>query len=145
MGFLAQVSNSRYLKKEDALPTAMLLTITGAKRENVAPQGEREKVKVVLYFAETEKGFVLGSVTAGQIASFLGDPGETPEKWFGQKIVLFCDPTVMMGPKQVGGLRVRAPRNQGATGQQQNTATSWQQAQPNTIAPNPVAPGNEDY
>lgn len=144
MGFLAQVGNSRYLAKGDADAKDLLLTITGAKRENVSPPGEQPKQKVVLYFAEVEKGLVLGKTTANQIASFLGDPGETPEKWFGHKIVVFHDKTVMMKGECVGGLRVRQPRNQTAAQQQsQQSATSWQQAQPRPAAP--PASSNDNY
>jgi hypothetical protein len=147
MGFLTQIGNSRFLAKGDADAKDLLLTITGAKRENVAAPGEQPKQKVVLYFAETEKGMVLGKTTANQIASFLGDPGETPEKWFGQKIVVFHDRTVIMRGECVGGLRVRQPRNQ----PQQPSATSWQQAAPQPQQQQPgwmppvTPPSPDDY
>jgi len=129
MSFLNSLGNSKYLKKEDAVPQPLLLTITGCEEENVMMENEPEKFKKVLYFAESDKGFVLGPTTGGQIASFLGDPGDDVTKWFGKKIVLFCDKTVMMGHKLVGGLRVREPRNQGR-GPQQPPAQQRQQAAP---------------
>lgn len=138
MGFLASLGNSRFLKKEDASPKPLLLTITSAGQENVAMEGEREKIKTILYFKETDKGFVLGKTTGEQIASFLGDPGDTPDRWFGKQIVLYCDPNVMMKGKLVGGLRVRQPR----IPQGQTANPAWPQpaqaaAQPQTSAPQP--------
>lgn len=118
MSFLATLGSSRYLKKEDATPTPLLLTIKNHQVEDVSQEGEPEKMKTVLYFYETEKGFVLGPTTGNQIASFLGDPGEDPRPWYNKKIVLYNDPNVTMKGKLVGGLRVRAPRNQPPAQQQ---------------------------
>lgn len=112
MGFLNKLGNSKYLKKEDCLPTPKLLTISEIVEEDVSMENEPEKMKQVVYFTEEEKGFVLGKTTGEQIASFLGDPGENPATWYGHKIVLYCDPNVTMHGKVVGGLRVRQPRNQ---------------------------------
>jgi hypothetical protein len=133
MGFLNKLGNSKYLKKEDAQPTPLLLTITEICEENVAMENEPDKFKQVVYFAETDKGFVLGKTTGQQIASFLGDPGDNPTAWYGQKIVLFCDPSVTMRGDVVGGLRVRQPR-----GQAQAPAPAQQP--PQRQAPAPRAP-----
>lgn len=141
MGFLSSLGNSRYLKKEDANPTPLLLTIAGAKEENVSMEGESQKIKTVLYFQETSKGFVLGKVTGEQIASFLGDPGESPVAWFGKKIVLYCDPNVMMKGKIVGGLRVRQPRNAAQLVTQATHAASAQRQVP---TPPPVDPDEDN-
>jgi len=115
MSFIDKLGNSKYLKKESALPTPLLLTIKEICEEDVAMDGEPEKLKQVVYFTEVDKGFVLGKVTGQQIASFLGNPGNDPTPWYGKKIVLYCDPNVTMKGKLVGGLRVRAPRGPAAT------------------------------
>lgn len=140
MGFLANLANSRYLKKEDAMPTPILLTIAEIKEENVAMDNEPPKMKQVAYFKETDKGFVIGKVTGSQMASFLGDPGDTPVAWYGKQIVLYCDPNVMMKGKLVGGLRVRAPRGAAAVASQQTTFRQPVQ----TGAPKPPPQEEED-
>lgn len=124
MSFLNKLGNSRFLKKEDTMPTPLLLTIAEIREENVAMVNEAPKMKQVVYFAESDKGFVLGKVTGQQIASFLGDPGDNPRAWYGKRIVLYCDPNVTMASKLVGGIRVRAPRGPAATPVNQPMPTS---------------------
>jgi len=143
MSFLNKLANSRYLKKEDAMPTPLLLTIAEIREENVAMDNEPEKIKMVVYFRETQKGFVLGKTTGTQIASFLGDPGPTPTAWYGKQIVLYCDPNVMMRGQLVGGLRVRAPRGAAAAQPQQRPVQ--QTAPVNTPKPPPVEEDDVPY
>lgn len=129
MSFLNKLGNSKFLKKEDAMPNPLLLTIQEIREEDVSMEGEPEKLKQVAYFAEVEKGFVLGKTTGEQIASFLGDPGDDPRLWYGKKIVLYCDPNVTMKGKLVGGVRVRAPRGPAATSVNQTPGQVLQQPQ----------------
>jgi hypothetical protein len=68
-------------------------------------------MKWCLTFAEC-KPMVLNSTNGQVIAAFLGS--ENTDDWVGHKIVLFNDPSVMYAGKFSGGLRARAPKNQGA-------------------------------
>jgi hypothetical protein len=42
----------------------------------------------------------------------LATGGRTVGEISGKKIVVYNDPTVMFGKKAVGGIRIRAPKNQ---------------------------------
>lgn len=106
-----QLKQSRYLSQGD-VGTGVLVTIKGVTQENVGLEGEPEKLRWVMTFAEAEKGLVLNSTNGQLIASFL--KSDESDNWIGHKIVLFNDPTISFGGKLVGGIRVRAPRGQAA-------------------------------
>lgn len=134
MSFLNTLGSSRFLKKED-VGAGMVFTVKGAAKEDVSQEDEPEKIKVVLYFEESEKGLVLGVTVGNQIASFLGDPGESPRAWYGKKIELYNDTNVTMKGKIVGGIRARQPRG----GQPPQQQPQPQAQQPNQAwdAPKP--------
>lgn len=101
---ISDLRNSEYLTKED-VGKGMLLTIVDCTEERV---GKDKELLWCLHFKETEKKMVCKTVNAALIQSFLG--GEHTDEWKGKQIVLFNDPTVIMGNRAVGGIRVRAPR-----------------------------------
>lgn len=104
-----QMNEGKYLKKED-FPQPALLTIKGFKRENVARDDEPDELKWVVYFHEIDRGLALNVVNTQSLKIATGR--DSSEESIGCKVVLYNDPSVSMGGKLVGGVRVRAPRNQ---------------------------------
>ncbi len=87
-----------YLKASDITePTP--LTIKEAKVEQL---GDREKI--VVYFDEVEKGFVLNKINTSRISKQVGS-SET-QKWPGNKIILFATEVEYDG-KDVPCIRVK--------------------------------------
>lgn len=119
---LAELLPSTYLKKED-FPTPALLTIDRLERVNVAPEGQPPENKWALHFLELDRALVLNSTNIQTLGALLGDD---TDHWLGHKIVAFADPTVAYAGKLVGGIRLRAPKQQ--------------QAKPAAAAPAPAAP-----
>lgn len=105
---LAELLPSTYLKKED-FPTPALLTIDRLERVNVAPEGQPPEHKWALYFAELERALVLNSTNIQTLGALLGDD---TDNWIGHKIVAYHDPSVAYAGKLVGGIRLRAPKQQ---------------------------------
>ena len=105
-----QLKQSNFLTRHD-VGKGMLVTIKGdVFQENVAKSGAPEELRYCIEFEEAEKPMVLNSTNGQIIAGITGSQESTA--WAGHKIVLFDDPTVSFGGKLVGGIRVRAPRNQ---------------------------------
>lgn len=100
-------SDSAYLKKED-FPEPETLTIEEVREEEVTAPGKEAKLRVVLYFAEVEKGLVLNQ-SNGLVLELL-TKSEDPEKWVGTRVRVFNDPTVEFGGKRVGGIRLAPVR-----------------------------------
>lgn len=97
-----------YLKKED-VPQPQLLTISAVKEEQVG-HGESSDTRAVCYFEEVEKGLVLNVTTINTLEALFGT--DESDAFAGKKVVLYADPEVQYQGKRVGGLRLRAPRNQ---------------------------------
>lgn len=108
---ISVLKNSKFLKKEDCNPP-ILLTITDCTEENISKEGAAEEFKWCLHFSEVDKPLVLNSTCGQIIAGFTGK--DNTDDWVGVKVVLFHDPNVSFGGKLIGGIRVRAPRNQPA-------------------------------
>lgn len=107
-----QLKNSQFLKKEDVGKGA-LLTIRSCDQQNVALPGAPEELKWALHFDEIEKPFILNQTNGTLISSILAS--DESDNWIGKKIVLYSDPTIMFAGKVIGGIRVRAPKNQPPT------------------------------
>ncbi len=103
------LKNSKFLTKSDFEQPA-LLTITGCTELNVAKDGAPEEYKWCLHFKESEKPLVLSSTKGQIIANFIGN--DNTDHWVGHKVVLFHDPNVSFAGKVIGGIGVRAPKNQ---------------------------------
>ncbi len=106
---ISQIKQSRFLTRGD-VGKGVLVTITSVSQENVAQEGQAEELRWAVFFTETDKPMVLNSTNAQIIAQIVKD--EETDHWAGHKVVLYDDPTVSFGGKLVGGIRVRAPRNQ---------------------------------
>lgn len=111
MAHISQIKDSRFIKKEDIGP-GKLVTIHSVVLENVAPQGQPEEKKYVIWFEELDKPMVLNTTNAQLIAAALGGQEEQEEtdNWPGHKVVLYIDPTVQYAGKIIGGIRVRPPK-----------------------------------
>ena len=103
-GFL--VTNSDYMKKEDC-PQPILCTIAGATVEKLGDDD-----KLVIHFSDHNKGLVANKVNLTLMAQIFASTDT--DEWIGKKIVLYTDASVMMSGKVVGGVRVRAAKNQPA-------------------------------
>lgn len=101
-------SQSKYLSKEDVDPP-LLLTVAGMRLDELEIEGQRER-KAVLCFTEDVKPMILNNTNKELLKVATG--GETVGQIRGKQIVVFNDPTVMFGKKAVGGIRIRAPKNQ---------------------------------
>jgi len=108
---VSELKQSNFLKKEDC-GNGILVTIRECREENIAKDGAPHEMRWILYFDEQEKGMVLNSTNGQIIQSITGS--DDSDNWAGRKIVLYHDPSVIYAGKLVGGIRVRAPRNQPA-------------------------------
>lgn len=108
---ISQLKQSRFLTRAD-VGRGALVTVKEVYQDNVAKEGAPEELRWCISFDELEKPMVLNS-TNGQIIAQITKSEDT-DGWPGHKVVLYDDPTVSFGGKLVGGIRVRAPRNQPA-------------------------------
>ena len=106
-----QMKTSKFLASGDVREKPLLLTMTKLHKENVAMEGAEPDNKWCVSFAEAEKPMVLNQTNIQLIGAIHGP--ET-DNWAGKKIVLYHDPTISFGGKLIGGLRVRAAKNQPA-------------------------------
>jgi len=106
---IASLKQSKFLTKAD-VGTGVLATIKEVYQDNTALEGAPEDLKWIISFSEIEKPMVLNS-TNGQLIAQITGSDET-DNWYGHKIVLYEDPSISFRGKVVGGIRVRAPRNQ---------------------------------
>ena len=103
-----EMSESKYLKKEDCTPP-MTLTISGLSKENLARDGEPPEMRWILQFSEAVKPCVLNMTNIRMIAHVTGS--EETNDWIGKKITLWNDPTVSFNGN-VGGIRVQSQVSQ---------------------------------
>jgi hypothetical protein len=100
---------SNYVKAKD-IKNPTPLTITSAESQTFNEGKPDEATKLVVYFKEIEQGVVLCKESIRQINRITGqdqDTGDT-DKWTGQKVTLFFDPTIEFPKgKRVGGLRFK--------------------------------------
>ena len=106
---ISQLKSSNFLTKED-VGRGALLTIKEVTQENVAKTGAPEELKYCLHFVEADKPMVLNSTNGQLIAKITGS--EDSDGWAGKKVVLYNDPNVSFAGKVVGGIRIRAPKQQ---------------------------------
>ena len=102
----SDMRESKFLKQSD-IGKAVLWTIHGVEKVNVAAEGAEPEHKWGLSFRESEKPLVLNQTNIQTLEAIIGDDTDV---WSGKRIVLYIDPTVMYSGKRVGGIRVRAPK-----------------------------------
>jgi hypothetical protein len=106
---ISEMRESKFLKQSD-VGAGVLFTITGCRQHNVAVQGAEPELKWCLEFHESDKPLVMNQTNAQLCAHIFGS--DDTDDWTGKKLVLYTDPNVSYGGKLVGGIRVRAPKNQ---------------------------------
>lgn len=101
---LDQAFPSKYLSAADLQGRALTLEISHVNEERIGDEN-----KLVLYFHNKTKGFVLNKTNATTIASLLNS--DDTDDWGGQKIIIRPDKTQFQG-KVVDCIRVsvEAPR-----------------------------------
>jgi len=112
MASINDLKTSKFLKQED-VGEGVPVTIRALSKENVAKEGAEPEYKWTLHFEEFDKPLVLNSTNGQIIAKITGFEDDIEIKWIGTKVVLYADPNVSFGGKLVGGIRVRAIKNQG--------------------------------
>ena len=79
--------------------------------------GQDKEHKLVVWFAETEKGLVFNKINGETISEIVGD--DDSDSWADQKVVLFADKTDF-GGRRVDCIRVRAPRGKSCQEQRES-------------------------
>lgn len=102
----SEMRESKFLKQSD-VGKAVLWTIHGLEKVNVAKEGAEPEHKWALTFHESDKPLVLNATNIQLLEKILGDDTDL---WTGKRVVLYVDPNVSYGGKIVGGIRVRAPK-----------------------------------
>jgi hypothetical protein len=102
-----QLTSSKYLKGSDFKEPA-LCVIADVKKQNVAKDNEPPKYRGVMFFEGHEKGLVLNTTNLKRAAKACNS--ENTDDWIGKKVVVYFDDEVEFGGEQVGGIRLRAPR-----------------------------------
>jgi hypothetical protein len=106
---LDQMFPSKYLNKND-LAAPVRATVARVTIEELQSDNGREE-KPVIHFMGDVKPLILNRTNADAIASYFGDDSD---HWTGKVLEVFFDPSVRMGNKAVGGVRVRVPQGQAA-------------------------------
>ncbi|MBN1458342.1 MAG: hypothetical protein JXA57_02315 [Armatimonadetes bacterium] len=109
-----------YLGKPD-LEKPILVTIRGTEGREI--EGKR---KLVIWFEEVARAWIANKTAIRTIRELYGDD---LAGWRGKPLVLFVDPQVEFGGRQVGGVRCRAPRDRSPSPQPQS--------EPNAAPPRP--------
>jgi len=100
---------SRFVSKSDlpAPPNGILVTILGVGQEQVKDDTGENKTKYTLAVKELPKPLILNITNAGAIGAIVGS--EETNDWKGKQVEVYYDPTISMGGKIVGGIRIRMP------------------------------------
>ena len=138
---ISGLKESKFLTRAD-VGKGILVTIKEIFQENVAKTGAPEEMKWCISFNEQEKPMVLNS-TNGQIIAQITKSEET-DNWIGHKVVLFDDPSVSFGGKLVGGIRVRAARNQPVSEPAHGILGKPRTVAAPVVEPDPAAPPIDD-
>lgn len=109
---------SSYLTKEDFSQPA-LGTIAKLTQESLKNDDGTSESKWCMHFEEFDRGLLLNKTNIRLVASFLGNDTSA---WMGRKVVIYNDPSVAFGGRVVGGIRLRAPKNQAPAPQPAATA-----------------------
>ena len=115
---VSELKNSRFLTPDDCEP-AIVVTISHAERQNVAPPDAEPDDKYCLHFKEENvKPHVLNVTNGKMIEKLLGSDNSVD--WTGKQVVLYRDDSVQFGGNFVGGIRVRAYEAPNADGLDQD-------------------------
>jgi hypothetical protein len=104
MPTVSEMTAGKYLTKEECDP-AIIVTIKGFKRVNVAKEDQDPRYKWTGTFDELQKPMVWNKTNLKRAEKIFGS--DHTDDWIGKKIMLYNDPEVEMSGEQVGGIRVR--------------------------------------
>lgn len=105
-------SKSRYLAKADVGEDGLILTIKGFRMERIKSDDGADEEKTVLHFIEPVKPMVLNRTNSQLIGVATGCSRAGDAK--GRTIVVYNDPSISMGGKVTGGLRIKQHRSAAA-------------------------------
>ena len=128
--------STRFIQKTD-VGHGVLVTIDKVTEENKAPEYQTEDIGYIIHFKEDFKPWGPGIETLEDIHRISGNVNV--DDWPGTKLVLFIDPDVKFGPKKVGGIRCRAPKNQSPQNKQLPSGLN-----PNYVGDDPAPPDDSD-
>lgn len=111
---ISSMKSSTFLKKEDVEQPKILTIRKGSfEKRNMAREGDEPDYKWTMGFDEIEQRLVLNVDKLDTMAEIFGSTNT--DDFEGRKVVIYVDPTIKFGGKKVGGLRVRAPKQQPAS------------------------------
>lgn len=117
------LSRSNFITKKDVDPP-ILVTIQSYEEVNTSREGADPEMRWALHFRELDKPWILNCTNGQIIRAMTGSDPNNPnefEEWIGTQIVLYIEPSVMFGPKMIGGIRCRARRKPPTTPPRQQT------------------------
>jgi hypothetical protein len=112
MAKVGEMIESKYLKQSDIDHDA-LVTIEKVGKANIAREGDEPEYKWLVRFAEVKKPMVLNSTNIKRLAKACNS--DDTDDWVGKQVVLYVDPDVEYAGNVVGGLRIRAHKQQPQT------------------------------
>lgn len=121
MTSINELMPSKYLKKENVIPD-VLVTISQVITENIAKDNEKPEIKAVVYFNEFTQGLMLNITNKELLILELGT--DQIESWTGKQVTLGNDPSVSIGGKLTGGVRIRLSQNNNSNAPQHQRDTS---------------------
>lgn len=95
-----------YLKKEDFEPERTM-TIKGCSLYEFK---DDDKKKPGITFEEDDRPLIMNKTNWGLISTYLGS--DDTDDWIGKQVTLYNDPSISMGGKLVGGVRVKPAEQQ---------------------------------
>ena len=129
------LKQSRFLTQGDVDPP-VLVTIRSDDKVNVAKEGVEPQYEHALTFDEFEEPLTVNITNGELIAAIMGS--RKSKDWIGRKIVLYREPTVRYKGKVTGGIRVRAPKNQPVS------VNEDRDPEPDWVGDDPVPPPEDE-
>ena len=99
-------TNSRYLTKDDAGESGMIVTIKYFDREVLMGDDDDVEKTIMFFEEESVKPMVLNKTNANLLPIITGC--KTVAEVIGKKIIVYCDPTISFGSRITGGLRIKS-------------------------------------
>ncbi|MDA1095366.1 MAG: hypothetical protein O3A25_19205 [Acidobacteria bacterium] len=103
---MAIITTGRYLKREDVTEAGSIHRIVSVVQEALRTGTEGETELKWLLTVDDLKPLILNATNIRRLVAAF--ESQDTDDWIGQRIVLYDDPTIEFGGKQVGGVRVRA-------------------------------------
>ena len=106
-----ELGSSNYITKSDVDPPVRVTVIEPKPhKKNMAKDGQKPDVKLIVTLKEFSKEFVCNIVNFNRIELETGESDS--DNWVGKQFNLWYDPSIEFGDKIVGGIRVLIPQPQ---------------------------------